>query len=184
MPTPWVDYIDAAHRKIAIVSFHRGQLKAVLAEYGGSFDALPTIPIQAHFEGTIVATVSAIDQVAQAVNSALGLGLGSDRLFEGASAEIETMIPRFREWREQPIGLDLRRLRVRMVHYSYDKSPNGELQWVVEPANEGYAGPRDLASYADAAVAYGGELGVIADELERKLAVRDKELKELNGGTD
>jgi len=169
MSSHWIDCIDAAYRKIDISAFHCEQLKIVLGQYCG-FDGRPSIPIQAYFEGTIVATIAAIDQVAQAVNKALSLGLSSCNLFDGASSEIGRRVPAFNDWREQPIGIDLRKLRVRMVHYSYDKSSNGGAKWLVETANDHYAGARDLSAYADAAVAYGRELGVIADKLKESLA--------------
>ncbi len=170
MSTHWIDYIDAAHRKIDIAAFHCDQLKLVLSQCYSPFTSPPPIPVQAFFEGTVVATVSAIDQVAQAANSALDLSLGSGDLFDGASPEIESRVPAFKGWREQPIGLDLRRLRTRMVHYSYTKSSNGDFTWQVETANSNYTGARDLSAYAEAAVAYGRELGVIADELKQSLA--------------
>jgi hypothetical protein len=166
MPTHWTDYIDAAYRKIDIAAFHCEQLKITLGQYSGPFGSRPTIPIQAYFEGTIVATVSAVDQVAQAANSALNLHLESGNLFEGASREIESRIPSFRAWREQPIGIDLRRLRTRIVHYSYIKSSNGDQKWLVETANENYTGARDLSSYAEATVAYGRKLALIIGELK------------------
>lgn len=170
MPVHWDDYIDAAHRKIGIAEFHCEQLRHTLANYSLLPDGRPDIPTQAFFEGTVVATVSAIDQVAQAINSALGLGLGAGNLFDGAAPEIEQRVPAFRIWRDMPIGRDLRRLRTRMVHYSYDKSPNGDLAWQVEVADAKYTGSRELLAYAQAAVSYARELGAIADELQQVLA--------------
>ena len=169
MPTRWTDYIDAAYRKIDIAAFHYEQLKIILGQYRGPFDSRPTIPIQAYFEGTIVATISAIDQVAQAANSSLNLHLESGNLFEGASKEIESRVSTFKAWREQPIGIDLRRLRTRIVHYSYKKSSNGDQKWHVEMAYENYTGARDLSSYAEATVAYGRELALIIGKLKESL---------------
>lgn len=169
MPPHWTDYIDAAYRKIDIAAFHCEQFKIVLGQYQGPFDSSPTIPIQAYFEGTIVATVSAIDQVAQAVNSALNLHLEPRNLFEGASREIESLVPTFKAWRDQPIGLDLRRLRTRIVHYSYVKSFNGDFKWHVETANHDYTGARDLSAYTEATVAYGRELAGIVAKLKELL---------------
>lgn len=169
MPSHWIDYIDAAYRKIDIAAFNGKQLKIVLAQDRGSNTGRPDIPAQAFFEGAVVATVAAIDQVAQATNSALSLGLGPGDLFDGASSEIEKRVPEFKDWREHPIGRDLRRLRTRMVHYSYTKSSNGEPTWQVEVAYNNYTGPRDLSAYADAAIAYVRELGVIAEKLKESL---------------
>ena len=174
MSANWTNYVDAAHRKIDIAAFHCEQLKTVLGQGCSTFTDRPNIPTQAFFEGTVVATVSAIDQVAQAVNSALNLGLAPGNLFAGASPEIESRVPAFKDWKIQPIGIDLRRLRTRMVHYSYIKSSNGDLEWQVETGSPNYTGARDLSAYAEAAVAYGRELGIIADNLMKSLNACDK----------
>jgi hypothetical protein len=170
MSAHWGDYIDAAHRKIAIAVFHCEQLKRALANCPPPHDGRPDIPTQAFFEGAVVATVSAIDQVAQAANSALGLSLQAANLIEGAYPEIEKRVPDFKAWREQPIGRDLRRLRTRMVHYSYDKSPTGDPLWQVGVVDPNYTGSRELFAYAHAAASYGQVLGTIADKLQLSLA--------------
>src|SRR5713101_8064159 len=41
-------------------------------------------------------------------------------------------IPHVAEWFNEPIGIDLRRLRTRMMHYAYTKTC-GSPGWVVEP---------------------------------------------------
>lgn len=165
----WRDYIDAAHRKAYIAAFHCEQLKHALANCRPPHDGRPDIPTQAFFEGAVVATVSAIDQVAQATNSALGLGLDAGKLFDGTAPEIERRVPEFKAWREQPIGRDLRRLRVRMVHYSYGKSQSGNLSWQVEVADANYTGSRELYAYAQAASSYAQQLATIADTLQESL---------------
>jgi len=174
MPVHWSDYIDAAHRKIGIATFHCEQLNVALVNCRPPHDGRPEIPTQAFFEGAVVATVSAIDQVAQAANSALGLRLRAANLFDGASPEIEQRVPEFRAWREQPIGRDLRRLRTRMVHYSYGKSSSGNPSWQVEVADRNYTGSRELFAYAQAAASYAQELGAIASKLQQSLAVSNQ----------
>ena len=170
MPLHWPDYIDAAHRKIDIAAFHCNQLKAALAQSRDNGSSRPDIKIQAFFEGVITAAISAADQVAQAANSALKLRAGNGRLFDVAAPEIEARVPCFREWRERPIGRDLRKLRVRIVHYSYVKSPTVDRNWQVEATNSNYQGSRSLLDYAEATVAYARELGKIADTLADSLA--------------
>lgn len=160
----WETYIDAARRKIDIATFHGEQLKAAL--HAEQDDWRPSIPVQASFEGIVVSVVSAIDQVAQAANSAWKIGAAPGELFQRASAAIEVQIPNFRLWREQPIGLDLRRLRTRMVHYSYDKSAAGGQAWHVEETGSGYSHSREIGSYSEAAIAYAHELARLADELD------------------
>lgn len=170
MPSLWPDYIDAAHRKIAIAAFHCDQLKAALAHSRDNISGRPDISIQAFFEGIITATISAADLVAQAANSALNLGAGNGSLFDRAAPEIEARVPRFREWYEQPIGRDLRRLRVRIVHYSYVKSLTADRHWQVEATYPNYQGSRSLLDYAEATVAYARDLGEIANKLADSLA--------------
>lgn len=169
MSSDWTNYIDAAHRKVRIAEFHCEQLNRVLEKGQGPFSDCPEIPIQAYFEGVVVATVSAVDQVAQAANSALNLHLTAGNLFDGSFTSIESLVPESKKWREQPMGRDLRRLRVRMVHYSYTKSPDGQLTWQVETVGSNYGGSRDLSRYAEAAVAYARELGIIADKLAQEI---------------
>lgn len=167
----WKEYIDAAHRKINIAKFHCEQLNIALQQEN-RLDERPSIPIQAYFEGVVVAMVAAIDQVAQAANSALQLHLLPGNLFNGAASEIERYVPEFKTWREQPIGRDLRRLRTRIVHYSYDKSSNGRLSWLVETTSSNYTGTRDLSGYAMAVVAYAHELDDLAQKIEHSLSIR------------
>jgi len=169
MSPRWPDYIDAAHRKIAITAFHYDQLKAALAHSRDNGSGRPDIPVQAFFEGVVTAAISAVDQVAQAANSALGLGAGNGNLFDIAAPAIEARVPCFREWRERPIGRDLRRLRARIVHYSYVKSPTADRNWQVEVTDQNYQGPRSLLDYAEATVAYANELGIITDKLADSL---------------
>jgi hypothetical protein len=170
MSGSWRRYIDAAHRKIDIAAFNCEQLALALSNCPPPHDGRPDVPTQAFFEGVVVATVSAVDQVTQAANSALGLGLNAGSLFEGAAPEIEKRVPEFKAWSTQPIGRDLRRLRVRMVHHSYCKSPSSNPSWQVESANPDYTESRELLTYARAATAYARELAVIADKLQDALA--------------
>lgn len=170
MPSHWQNYMDAAHRKVQIAAFHNQQLTDALRDIRAPLSDLPSISIQASFEGVVIAVVAAIDQVAQATNSALNLGLAAGSLFEGSAPEIERRVPEFRDRRQNPIGRDLRIVRTRMVHYSYAKTPSGDPTWQVEMANRHYEGPRDLSSYAAAAVAYGTQLDGIAEKLLQALA--------------
>jgi hypothetical protein len=147
-------------------------LKKSLADNEIPSDGRPSIPVQASFEGVVFAAIAAVDQVAQAVNSALKLGLAPGELFEEASKAIEASLPEFRAWREQPIGIDLRRIRTRMAHYSYRKVPAKGLIWEVETANEGFNGSRELSAYAEAAVSYSREMEKLLGSLEEVLARR------------
>jgi hypothetical protein len=172
MAGDWKSYIDAAHRKVDIATFHFDQLCSALHQDPTDHAPHPGIPVQAFFEGVITAVISAADQVAQAANSALKLRAGHDgrSLFDVASPEIESRVPSFKHWKDQSIGVDLRRLRTRMVHYSYEKSPNTDRNWYVESTDSGYTGSRDLLSYASSAVTYAKELALLANQLQDSLS--------------
>lgn len=170
MASDWTSYIFAAHRKTAISQFHLAQLDLVLARDEVVTGGFPSIAAQAHFEGVIIAAISAVDQVCQAANSALKLGAGGDtKLFEVAAPQIVARVPEFEAWQLQPFGIDLRRIRARMIHYSYEKEPHSDRNWHVEDAGSGYDGPRDLHSYAKAAMEYAAALDGIADKLSDSL---------------
>lgn len=167
----WTNYLDAARRKIEIASFHANALDDFLKRGETPNDGRPPIAVQASFEGVVIAVVAAIDQVAQAVNSALGLRLPPADLFQGASREIEARVPEFKEWRENPLGIDLRRVRTRMMHYSYRKTAAAPT-WDVEVGTVDFKGLRDLSSYAKAAVTYAGALKALVEKVEKNLHVK------------
>jgi hypothetical protein len=169
----WRRFLDAAQRKIAIAAYHAHCLEKEHSIAVGDTSDAPSIPIQAQFEGVIVSVMAAVDQVAQALNSALALRLSPAKLVEGAFGHLQT-IPQMDAWFTEPIGRDLRRIRVRMVHYSYAKTQQG-LVWVVESADTDFKGSRELLAYAKSAVVYGSKpqslLPLIVAELERQGAV-------------
>jgi hypothetical protein len=180
MSTPgqnWHLYFDAARRKDLIARYHLENLRRLLhpvakPDASGS----PPIDVQAHFEGLVISVMAAVDQVAQAINSKLCLRARPDELFEKAYGKLAPVIPKLQDWRERPIGRDLRRIRTRIVHYSYAKLPLGPESppegWKVEDAGVGYDAPgmRELESYGEAAVRH-------ADELINLLPAIDAELR-------
>jgi hypothetical protein len=169
METAWLSYLDAAERKVAIGEYHVVRLIAEL-KGGRSQDGRPPIPIQAHFEGVVIAVMAAVDQVAQATNVACGLHLKPQELVSGAFERLGAEVATIREWFNDPLGLDLRQIRTRMAHYSYEKRPR-RWCWVIEEANPRYLGTRELGPYARNALEYGrrlvGELPQIRRCLER-----------------
>lgn len=72
-----------------------------------------------------------------------------------------------------PIGPDLRRIRTRIVHYSYKKTPH-ESFWVVESADSAYKGSRELLSYATSAVEFGKRLIEMLPQIEIEIAREQK----------
>ncbi|TAJ09646.1 MAG: hypothetical protein EPO61_06205 [Nitrospirae bacterium] len=162
----WTHYVDAAKRQCLIAEYRVKSLEEKL----GSPDPdqnTPLIQVQAHFEGVIVSVMAAVDKVAQAANSAFGLHLSQSELVNGAMTELGKRVPEMKDWFEKPIGLDLRRIRVRIIHYSYVKTPQqSEHQWQVEGADTDYTGSREILSYSRVAVAYGTALSELIPAIE------------------
>lgn len=105
--------LQAAERKVRIAAFHRSQLEKYLRGEPRSKDV--PIPIQAHFEGVVVSVMAAVDQVAQAVNSALCLRATPGELVEKTFSMIGD-VPGVGEWYQEQIGRDLRSIRTKIVH--------------------------------------------------------------------
>jgi hypothetical protein len=167
----WQQYVEAARRKLAIAAYHADALEKQHFPEPGSSKDMPTISVQAHFEGVIVSVISAVDQVAQAINSALRLRLKTDKLVEDAFNRLAESAPEIGSWYSESIGRDLRRIRVRMVHYRYFKNEQFD-GWVVESAGTDFQGPRELIAYARNAVEYGERLGSLLPLIEAKIATR------------
>ena len=165
----WQEYIEAAHRKLEIAAYHADRLREVVGDHTASSGSAPAIAVQAHFEGVVVAVMAAVDQVAQAVNSAWQLHLNSSNLVEKAFTTLAERLPEIGDWFREQIGLDLRRLRVRMVHYAYTKTPQ-ESHWIVESAGTGFSGSRALVAYATSAIEYGERLRSLLLRIEQELA--------------
>jgi len=114
--------------------------------------------------------MAAVDKIAQATNSALNLSLNQGELVTGAMGELGRRIGSVKSWFEKPIGRDLRRIRVRIIHYAYAKTPDPvKSQWLVEPASAEYAGSRALLDYSSAAVEYGAALRALVPKIEAHL---------------
>jgi hypothetical protein len=165
----WRDLITAARRKLEIATFHLGRLRAELKSPGLGGSELPPIPVQAHFEGVLIALMAAVDQVAEATNFALRLGLRPAGLVAGAATELGNRLPDVRSWFGQEIYSDLRRIRVRAVHYTYTKSPS-LARWRVESAETSYRGSRELLEYATAGVEHGKQFACLLNSIESELA--------------
>ncbi|HVK09337.1 MAG TPA: hypothetical protein VM597_11220 [Gemmataceae bacterium] len=165
----WRDLIAAARRKLDIAKFHLGRLEAELNVPGLTGADLPPIPIQAHFEGVLIALMAAVDQVAAATNSALSLRLTKYDLVAGAFKELGDRLPDVHSWFGQVINKDLRRIRVRAVHYTYIKNPS-LARWRVESADTSYCGSRELHEYATAGVEYGKQFAHLLSQIESNLA--------------
>jgi len=171
----WREYLAAASQKIGIVQYHAKCLK-MLRDTAAGADGLPPIPVQAHFEAVVFSVIAAVDQVAQAVNSALTLRLDPATLVQVAFDRLSKGIPQVAEWFNEPIGIDLRRLRTRMMHYAYTKTC-GSPGWVVEPTKSAFTGSRELNDYSASAADYATRLNDLLPEIERYLVVQSRPIE-------
>jgi hypothetical protein len=171
----WVSYLNAARRKVEIARYHLEQLERLrlVPPLDGPREC--PVPIQAHFEGVVISVMAAVDQTAQAINSALNLGARESQLFDKAFGAVTAAVPALKTWCGKPIGRDLRGVRRSAIHHSYEKTPDGPLpRWRVEESSVRYEGSRELRVYGEAAVAHAEELirliPAIQSELRRRLA--------------
>jgi hypothetical protein len=171
MPEDWKAYLTAARRKCEVSDYFARRLAAVLRDVDHHSE-LPPIPVQAYFEGVVIASMAAVDQIAQAVNKALRLRLSPDRLVGQAFEKLVALVPDLKPWFDETLGVDLRRIRTRIIHYSYVKSPDAKSppRWRVESAGTSYSGSRELLDYAAAAAEYAARLRGLTDTIERGLS--------------
>jgi hypothetical protein len=161
-------HLEATQRKAQIATYHLSRFEELL-------DPTPppqqlSIPMQAHFEGVVVATMAAVDQVVQAAKSVLKFKLGkNDDLVNKAFETLSSSLPQIGDWFGDPIGRDLRSIRTKMVHYAYRKTTNSpRLQWEVQrAATQQQEGSRELTAYARAAVSYIDRLTSFLPAIER-----------------
>jgi hypothetical protein len=166
----WQQFLEAARRKVAIARFHLDGLQKALRETAEALSGAPPIPVQAYFEGVVISVIAAIDQVKAAVESTVPQP--HEPADRNASVLDRLHTPDVAAWYEAPFGRDLRRIRVRMVHYIYAKTLQGP-GWVVESAGRPWSGSRELLTYAQHAVEYGERLEELLPQIEAELARRD-----------
>lgn len=165
----WREYFRAAERKIAIAGFHLDRLREQLTRV-----PQPSIAEQAHFEGVIIAFVSATEQAAGAIHVAQG-GKGNapalSVLLSQMSASDTTK--ELKTWDEAPIVRDVRNVRNRAAHRYYKKVGTGDTAQVQNPsAGNSYDGPRELVPYCSAVVSHLECLMPLLADLEAELAGR------------
>jgi hypothetical protein len=155
----WRQLLFAAERKLRISEYHLEQLRRELSSPELQGDAVPPIPVQAHFEGVLVTLPSAENQLAEAAKIALGLDLPEGRVLKGGMQQLGRLVPEIRVWSGHEIVKDLRHIRNRIIHYCYLKDPEArDHRWRVESADTHFAGSRELLAYASAAVEHGRRL--------------------------
>ncbi len=154
------EYLFAVARKIEVARYH---LESLLGELEPEGDAtlgeLATIPVQAHFEGVLTAAVGASDQLAEALNIGLDLGVSQANLGRVLKLMSHSSLrERLEQWHQRPIAADYREVRRLVTHHWSVKTVEGPQIEVQPVPRRGYGGPRDLGSYTRAAVEHLAEL--------------------------
>lgn len=164
------EYVSAAERKVRIARFHLAELER-LTDSGEIYGEHPPIEIQAHFEGILFAAVAAADQIAEAVNLGLDLGLANPNLASSLTAAAGEWRPRKKliKWHDKPVAADYRELRRFAIHHWSHKQPRGPLIEVERPEKSRYAGARDLYAYGAAVVQHLVELDDLLPSIEETL---------------
>jgi hypothetical protein len=169
----WQQILEAARRKVAIARLHLDHLQNALRETSETPSNVPPIPVQAYFEGVVISVIAAIDQVEAAVKSALPR---PHELEDRKTSPFYRLgIPDLTAWYDASFGRDLRRIRVRMVHYIYAKTLQGP-GWVVESAGRPWPGSRELFTYAQHAVEYGERLEGLLPQITAEITRRDSHI--------
>jgi hypothetical protein len=154
------DYLSAACRKIEIAQYHLNKLRELSP---GVPTLVVPIPVQAHFEGILIAFIAASDQVAEAI--AQGLHLGNvQNLGEALKRSKRTGSPwdDLRRWNDAVISLDVRAIRRLAVHHHYIKA-HGILE--AAPGRPDYGGSRELIPYGEAVSAHLDALKTLLESL-------------------
>ena len=164
----WADYLVAVRRKILIAHFHADQL---CLDPDASLDVV-TVPVQAYFEGVLLAFIAAADQFAEGLNVRLRLCLQNPNLKDASEAmQRGTLRTRLFKWYDAPIAADVRNVRRQIAHHHYEKTPAGPRLEVAPPSGgaRAYGGPRDLARYTSAVVEHLDRLDVLVTAAESRL---------------
>ncbi len=180
----WQNYLEAASRELEIVAYHADQLREAVKDHSHDSNEAPSIPIQAHFEGVVVSIMAAMDKVVEAVISAWKLPPvdQKDRV-KNALEPLALRVPKLKDWLGEEIGRDLRRIRTRIVHYTYRKTPYEE-GWFVESAGTKFSGSRELIAYTKSAVEHGKCLQELLPRIKEEIAKGNTPRAEIIGGKD
>ena len=123
----------------------------------------PPIPVQAHFDGVVTSVSAAIELVTQAIRTLPPMAR--------PPGTPEFLSQDVADWSREPFREDLRRLRNRITHFSYVKTPEG-LHWTVQPVESTWRSSRELLSYARCAVEYGERLERLLPQIEAEIVAR------------
>jgi hypothetical protein len=159
----WQPYLGATRRRMAIARFHLDGLQKLLHRNGEVHSDAPRIPVQAYFDGVVTSVSTAIELVTQAIHT-LPPVARPQGTFDSLSQDLA-------DWSKEPLREDLRKLRNRITHFSYVKTPRG-LHWTVQAVGSTWRGSRELLSYARCAVEYGERLERLLPQIEAEIVAR------------
>lgn len=166
----FTEYLEAAGRKVEIASYHLDMLKKVMVPPYGS-TSVPPIPVQAHFEGVVIAANAAVGQVQKGIDSVHKKSVPKNKKCLGAFWKVSHRVPEIERWCLEPIGRDLQCLRNKMVHLSYKKTQTGLLEWIVETVKSNYEGSRELVTYCTRVIKHMKELQGLIPSIKHDLEV-------------
>lgn len=151
-------YLHAAGQQVRNASYHLDQLRLRLDPVPApDIHGEPPIEVQAHFEGVIISTFAAIDKVAEAINSALGLGLEQNCLLK-----VYLATPQLKSWSGKDLNKDLQGIRRLIVHHHVKKipfkGPSGAWDVQLPEGAKPYEGSRGLRAYGETAIGHVQEL--------------------------
>ena len=164
----WPEYLRAASNKIENAEYHHKVLEETIL----TSDQIP-VAARANFEALLFAFVAACDQVAEALNIGLGLGLANPNLQDAINATpaltAETLSD-LTGWFQEPIASDARRIRRRAAHHHYVKRIE-EAGYFVDAPPDGtsYHGSRLLVDYARAVLGHFRKLAQLINDVRSEL---------------
>jgi hypothetical protein len=163
----------AASRKIDIARYHFSELCGQLGRASAG-EALPPIPVQAHFEGVVVCVVAAEEKVKEALRSAYGVSRDDERECKRLYSAFARKLPALAKWYANALLGDIRDVRNLAIHQHYEKklvTEGGPAPvWEVDkPAITKYRGPRELKKYGQSAVEIGAALIGLVPQIEELL---------------
>ena len=118
----WLPYLDAARRKGEIAKYHLDELEQ-LADYPrpDGFPPMPSIPVQAHFEGVLISVIGTEEKLKEATK--MRYGASTEKESEKVYHQLATAVHGLIDWFRNPLGEDIRCVRNLAVHAHYDKVP-------------------------------------------------------------
>jgi hypothetical protein len=165
----------AAKRKIDVARYHLVQLCERL-DRTSKPQALPPIPVQAHFEGVVVSITAAEEKVKEALRTAYGVSRDDEHKCKRLYNEFARKLPALAAWyaNASPLLGDIREVRNLAIHQYYEKRPitagGPAAGWEVDkPEETRYEGPRELKEYSEAALLLGTVLRDLIPQIEELL---------------